>query len=330
VLFLVFQLDRKARIATESICREDFLIEAYDILELLCELLLERIRLIDAEKECPFDLREAVCTLIYAADRTEVKELSGVKDQLVKKFGKAFGEKASQNKNNCVNERVIHKLSAQPPNAFLVYNYMKELAEEHGIDWVPDEATQARFDAAAAAPTGSSVTSGAGSGLGSAGYQWTDGRILRPGELPPGYNPDDQIPRAPQGSAGGRGGSGNGRGGDNNGGGGGGDFAIPVAPGDIPVAPIVGGGSGGGGGGGGGAGSSSGGGGFQVDDIPSAPGGSSGGGNGGSRRSANRKNSAERQETDDDDPSTFGADSGSAVPDYDELAARFSKLKGGK
>ena len=66
-----------------------------------------------------------MCTLIYAANRTEVKELTDVSKQLQKKYGKDFADIARSNSDNSVNERVVHKLSAQPPNAFLVLNYMK-------------------------------------------------------------------------------------------------------------------------------------------------------------------------------------------------------------
>ena len=65
--------------------REDFTVEAYDIVSLLCELVLERMMLLASENECPFDMREAVSTLIYAANRTEIPELAKVKDQFTRK-----------------------------------------------------------------------------------------------------------------------------------------------------------------------------------------------------------------------------------------------------
>ncbi|RHY97970.1 hypothetical protein DYB37_008801 [Aphanomyces astaci] len=68
--------EEKARIRVEGLIREDFVIEAYEIIELLCELISERTPLIKSERECPYDMREAVCTLIWAATRTEIPELS--------------------------------------------------------------------------------------------------------------------------------------------------------------------------------------------------------------------------------------------------------------
>ncbi|GBG30848.1 IST1-like protein [Hondaea fermentalgiana] len=335
----------KARITTEHIVREDFLIETYDIIELLCELVLERIRLLDAEKECPFDMREAVCTLIYAANRTEIKELIQVREQLTKKYGKDFAEKADRNHNGCVNERVVAKLSAQPPNAFLVLNYMKELADEYDVDWQPDEATMsigARFDSAMAPPTGATVTAGAGSGLGASGYRYTDGRILGPGQVPTGYSGDDDIPKAPGGAPDGAGASSGGRGGRGGGRGGGYD---DDEGGDFGGDGRGGYGSGGGGGGGGGAvagsgrrskrggrGDRGGQGGGAYDDIPVAPYADTDEADipFAPKHSPSPGRGAQELDAEDDaedDPSTYGADTG-AVPDYDELAARFARLKG--
>ena len=42
--------DEKARIKVEHVIREDFMIESYELLELLCDLVHERIRYIGSEK----------------------------------------------------------------------------------------------------------------------------------------------------------------------------------------------------------------------------------------------------------------------------------------
>ncbi|GAB9469800.1 hypothetical protein Gpo141_00007067 [Globisporangium polare] len=156
--------EEKARIRVEGIIRDDFTVEGYEILELLCELVAERANLVKTERECPYDMREAVCTLIWAANRTEIPELIEVKKQLVKKYGQDFAAAASRNVDGCVNERVIQKLSVQPPSAYLVVNYMKEIAAQFKVDWEPDE--QAIVDPLAPipAPTGMSVASASVSG----------------------------------------------------------------------------------------------------------------------------------------------------------------------
>lgn len=124
-----------ARIKVESVIREDFIVEAYEILELFCQLVLSRLGMIQVAKECPPDLKEAVCTLIYAAPRAEVKELQVIRQQLFYKFGKEFANEAIMNKDNCVNARVVHKLAVQTPENYMVYNYLNEIAKGHGVDW---------------------------------------------------------------------------------------------------------------------------------------------------------------------------------------------------
>jgi len=96
---------------------EDATIEAYGILELVCDLLHERARLIASEKECPEDLKSAVVTLIWATNRADVAELHEVKKQFAKKFGKEFVERAEKDEDRLVNERVAHKLSIRPVRA---------------------------------------------------------------------------------------------------------------------------------------------------------------------------------------------------------------------
>lgn len=56
-----------------QVIREDFTIEAYDILELHCELVANRMRLVASQKVVPPDMEQAVCTIIWAADRAEVR-----------------------------------------------------------------------------------------------------------------------------------------------------------------------------------------------------------------------------------------------------------------
>lgn len=56
----------------QKVIREDFTIEAYDILELHCELVAERMRLVASQKDVPPDMDQAISTLIWAADRAEV------------------------------------------------------------------------------------------------------------------------------------------------------------------------------------------------------------------------------------------------------------------
>ena len=69
--------------------REEANLEAFDILDLFCELLVVRLRLIEQEKDLPDDLKEAVATCIYAAKRMgELPELGQIKSQFAAKYGR--------------------------------------------------------------------------------------------------------------------------------------------------------------------------------------------------------------------------------------------------
>lgn len=114
------QKEEKARITVEHVIREDFLIEAQELLELLCELVHERLKQIASQKECPLELKEAVCSLIWCATKVDIEEMDMIKKQLGKKYGSKFLADAENNVDDCVNARLVQKLSVLPPSAFLV------------------------------------------------------------------------------------------------------------------------------------------------------------------------------------------------------------------
>ena len=129
--------DEKARIQAESALRLVQQIEAIEVISLFCQLLTERFRLLVASDEVPYDMQEAVSTLIWAADRSEVSELLEVKKQLGRKFGKEYVENAQGNRLGTVNERVLQRLSPRPPSPFEVLQYLKKLAASNNVRWIP-------------------------------------------------------------------------------------------------------------------------------------------------------------------------------------------------
>jgi vacuolar protein sorting-associated protein IST1 len=129
--------DEKAMIRVEHIIREDFNMEGFEILELLLELLHERIRQITNNNECPKDLEQVVCSVIWAADNIDVDELKEVKKQLVKKFGNEFAKKATLNEHGEVNPRLWEKLTYREPPGKLVLSYLTLIAESYQVAWTP-------------------------------------------------------------------------------------------------------------------------------------------------------------------------------------------------
>ncbi|KAG9689295.1 DUF292-domain-containing protein, partial [Aureobasidium melanogenum] len=126
--------DESARIRVENIIRSDLTTELLEILELYCELLLARAGLLEA-KECDAGLEEAVKSIIYAAPRTDVKELHNVRALLAEKFGKEFVLDATENKDDKVAKRVLDRLRVEPPKSELVEAYLSTIADAYNIDW---------------------------------------------------------------------------------------------------------------------------------------------------------------------------------------------------
>jgi len=123
-----------AKIRVENIIRSDITTELHEILELYCELLLARTGLMEAQT-CDPGLEEAVKSLIYAAPRTDVKELQQVRNLLVDKYGKEFALEAIENSDQKVSEKVLKKLTVTPPAQELVNGYLEEIARTYGVDW---------------------------------------------------------------------------------------------------------------------------------------------------------------------------------------------------
>ena len=128
----------KARIRVEHIIRDDFTIEALEIISLMCDLLYERIHYIASERKCPEELEEAVSTLIWVSDRLDISELHEIKNQLSMKYGRKFTSLAEQNSPlTKVNIRIVKKLKLDPPDRDIINAYLQAIAEEYNVDWVP-------------------------------------------------------------------------------------------------------------------------------------------------------------------------------------------------
>jgi len=123
-----------ATIRVENIIRSDITSELHELLELYCELLLARAGLLEGPV-CDPGLEEAVKSIIYAAPKTEIKELNVVKNLLADKYGKEFTMTALENSDGKVSEKVVRKLSVEPPRPELVQGYLEEIARAYGVDW---------------------------------------------------------------------------------------------------------------------------------------------------------------------------------------------------
>ncbi|KAG6008358.1 hypothetical protein E4U21_004562 [Claviceps maximensis] len=123
-----------ATIRVENIIRSDITSELHEMLELYCELLLARAGLMESSV-CDPGLEEAIKSIIYAAPKTEIKELITVRQLLAEKYGREFVLAAMDETDGKVNEKVLRKLSVDPPKPELVQGYLEEIARTYGVDW---------------------------------------------------------------------------------------------------------------------------------------------------------------------------------------------------
>ncbi|CAL9095594.1 unnamed protein product [Musa textilis] len=135
-----------ARIRVEHIIREENMMAAQEILELFCELIAVRLPITESQRECPLDLKEAISTICFAAPRcADLPELQQVQMLFAAKYGKEFVTSATYLLPDCgVNRQVLELLSIRVPSVETKLKLLKEIAEQHELDWDPS-ATENEF-----------------------------------------------------------------------------------------------------------------------------------------------------------------------------------------
>ncbi|XP_010530141.1 PREDICTED: IST1 homolog [Tarenaya hassleriana] len=135
-----------ARIRVEHIVREEKMMAAQEIIELFCELMAVRLPIIESQRECPLDLKEAISSVCFAAPRcADLPELQQVQMLFVSKYGKEFVAAATELRPDCgVNRKLVELLSVCAPSPETKLKLLKDIAEEHELDWNPS-ATETEF-----------------------------------------------------------------------------------------------------------------------------------------------------------------------------------------
>ncbi|KAL8486980.1 hypothetical protein ACS0TY_023609 [Phlomoides rotata] len=131
--------DSTARIRVEHIIREEKMMAAQEIVELFCELITVRLPIIESQRECPLDLKEAIASICFAAPRcADLPELIQAQMLFAGKYGKEFVSTATELMPECgVNRQLVELLSIRAPAPDVKLKLLKEIAEEHELDWDP-------------------------------------------------------------------------------------------------------------------------------------------------------------------------------------------------
>ncbi|XP_018569365.1 IST1 homolog isoform X3 [Anoplophora glabripennis] len=130
----------RAKVRVEYIIREDYLVEALEIVEMYCDLLLARFGLISNMKELDEGISEAVSSLIWVAPRlqSDIQELKVISDLLSAKYGPSFAEACRVESIEAISPKLKHKMSIQSPPKLLVEKYVIEIAKSYNIPYEPD------------------------------------------------------------------------------------------------------------------------------------------------------------------------------------------------
>ncbi|XP_073055116.1 uncharacterized protein [Primulina eburnea] len=135
--FLVAGQESIARIRVEHIIREQNTWESYEIIELFCEFVLARVPILESQRDCPIELREAVASIIFAAPKcSDLPDLLHVRNLFAAKYGKEFIAAATELRpDTSVNRTIIEKLTVSAPPPQVKLRVLKEIAIEHNVDW---------------------------------------------------------------------------------------------------------------------------------------------------------------------------------------------------
>lgn len=135
-----------------------------ELLELYVELILARFGLLEMnpkEKEPDEGVREAVCSIVYAAPRwvhcrpvyldtvqpnndeshsirTEIRELQIIREAFMSRYGRDWAISCMENTNGHVSPRVLSKCKLETPAKDWVDLYLYEISKAYQINWRPE------------------------------------------------------------------------------------------------------------------------------------------------------------------------------------------------
>ena len=132
--------EHNARILVEQIIRDDYFLEAYDLIKQYTEMLIARFNVITLEAELKPEVAASVCALVYAGYLmgTEIDELKHLHILFTLKYGKQFTQDVIENKEKYINHRLLKILTqTECPDATVVDAYLEAIAQSYGVEYVP-------------------------------------------------------------------------------------------------------------------------------------------------------------------------------------------------
>ncbi|KAK7319913.1 hypothetical protein RJT34_04641 [Clitoria ternatea] len=119
-----------ARIKVEHAINEEKTMAAYDLIEIYCQIIAARISMIESQRNCPMDLKEAISSVIFASGRcSDIPELLNVRNHIMAKYGKQFVLAAIELRPDCA----VNRLANGPTKI----KTLTAIAQEYNVKWQP-------------------------------------------------------------------------------------------------------------------------------------------------------------------------------------------------
>ncbi|CAD6202973.1 unnamed protein product [Miscanthus lutarioriparius] len=132
-LLSIGHLDR-ALVRAEQVIEEDNMLEALDVIELYCKILIEHAAQLEKPKECSEEIKEAAAGLMFASARCgELPELLDARAILADKFGRNFARAAKEGAHGVVDPTLVRKLSGERASLEQKRRLAKGIAAENDI-----------------------------------------------------------------------------------------------------------------------------------------------------------------------------------------------------
>ncbi|TKY60797.1 IST protein [Spatholobus suberectus] len=124
-----------ARVRVEHVVMEEKTMAAYDLMEIYCKLIAACMPMIESQRNCPIDLKEAISSVIFASPRClDITELVDVRKHITAKYGREFVSAAVELRPDC---GLVEKLSTKAPDGPTKIKILTAIAEEHNVKWQP-------------------------------------------------------------------------------------------------------------------------------------------------------------------------------------------------
>ncbi|PSS17917.1 IST1-like protein [Actinidia chinensis var. chinensis] len=122
------RLDINAYGRAEGLLVELNMSACYEFIEQFCGCISNQLSLMNKQRECPEECKEAISSLIFAAARfADLPELRELRSIFADKYGNSI--------EAYVNGKFVEKLKAMPPSTDAKLQLLQDIALEFGIQW---------------------------------------------------------------------------------------------------------------------------------------------------------------------------------------------------